>query len=85
MNCCSCLAAPPAVPAPASVPVSDSLTATDKLAKSKAELKAERRARQEAERASKLGKKVEPSQQVAAGKPKVQPSEPGTTMSRPHI
>lgn len=82
MNWCPlCLTAPPAVPALASVPVSDSLTPADKPAKSKAELKAERRARQEAERASKLTKKAEPGQQVAAGKPKVQPSEPGTTTS----
>lgn len=76
-----CLTAPPAVPALASVPVSESPTPTDKPAKSKAELKAERRARQEAERASKLSKKVEPGQQAAAGKPKAQPIEPGTTTS----
>lgn len=69
------------MPALAPVPVLESETPADKPAKSKAELKAERRARQEAERASKQNKKAEPGQLATAGKPKVQPSEPGTATS----
>uniref|UniRef100_A0A3P9GY94 Translation initiation factor eIF2B subunit delta n=1 Tax=Oryzias latipes TaxID=8090 RepID=A0A3P9GY94_ORYLA len=69
--------APPAVPAPVSnsVPASEVAVATEKPTKSKAELKAERRARQEAERATKQTKKGEPGQQGATGKPKAPPSE----------
>lgn len=68
------------MPASVPVPASESAAPADKLAKSKAELKAERRARQEAERASKQGKKGEAGQQVATAKAKVQPNElqPGT-------
>lgn len=69
--------APPAVPAPVSnsVPASEVAVATEKPTKSKAELKAERRARQDAERATKQTKKGEPGQQGATGKPKAPPSE----------
>ncbi|CAG5928096.1 unnamed protein product [Menidia menidia] len=69
--------APPAVPPPAtvSVPTSEAPVAPDKPTKSKAELKAERRARQEAERASKQGKKGEPGQQSATGKQKAPPND----------
>uniref|UniRef100_A0A673BRH0 Translation initiation factor eIF2B subunit delta n=1 Tax=Sphaeramia orbicularis TaxID=375764 RepID=A0A673BRH0_9TELE len=57
------------------VPASETPAPVEKPAKSKAELKAERRARQEAERASKQGKKGETGQQAATGKPKAPPSE----------
>lgn len=69
--------APSAVPAPATVPVpaSETPASADKPAKSKAELKAERRARQEAERASKQGKKGDVGQPTATVKPKAPPSE----------
>lgn len=79
----STLSAVPA-PAPVPVPVSESPAPADKPAKSKAELKAERRARQEAERASKQGKKGDVGQQVTAGKSKAPPSElqPGMVASR---
>uniref|UniRef100_A0A671V6S3 Translation initiation factor eIF2B subunit delta n=1 Tax=Sparus aurata TaxID=8175 RepID=A0A671V6S3_SPAAU len=66
--------APSAAPAPVPVPASETPSAADKPAKSKAELKAERRARQEAERASK-GKKGDVGPQAAPGKPKAPPSE----------
>ncbi|XP_013874933.1 translation initiation factor eIF2B subunit delta isoform X2 [Austrofundulus limnaeus] len=70
--------APSAVPAPAPVFVpasSEAPASADKPTKTKAELKAERRARQEAERASKQGKKGDPGQQAASGKLKAPPSE----------
>ncbi|XP_037541357.1 translation initiation factor eIF-2B subunit delta isoform X2 [Nematolebias whitei] len=69
---------PSAVPTPAPVPVpasSEAPAPADKPAKTKAELKAERRARQESERSSKQGKKGDPGQQTASGKPKAPPSE----------
>ncbi|KAK5853014.1 hypothetical protein PBY51_006838 [Eleginops maclovinus] len=62
--------APSAVPAPASLPGPAS---EPQPAKSKADLKAERRARQEAERASK--KKGDAGQPAATGKLKAAPSE----------
>ncbi|XP_008335581.1 translation initiation factor eIF2B subunit delta isoform X2 [Cynoglossus semilaevis] len=66
-----------AVPAPTPSPLSasDAPVSGDKPARSKAELKAERRARQEADRVSKQIKKGEVSQPVPTGKPKIQPSE----------
>uniref|UniRef100_A0AAQ4RIM6 Translation initiation factor eIF2B subunit delta n=1 Tax=Gasterosteus aculeatus aculeatus TaxID=481459 RepID=A0AAQ4RIM6_GASAC len=73
----------PAVPAPAPpppaaaavpVPASEAPAPADKPAKSKADLKAERRARQEAERASK-GKKGDVGQPAPTGKLKAPPSE----------
>lgn len=69
-------------PAPVSVPASEASALADKPVKSKAELKAERRARQEAERASKHGKKGETGQQASTSKPKATPSElqPGTAV-----
>lgn len=76
------LLASTAVPAPTPSPLSasDAPVSGDKPARSKAELKAERRARQEADRVSKQIKKGEVSQPVPTGKPKIQPSElqPGT-------
>ncbi|XP_035279992.1 translation initiation factor eIF-2B subunit delta isoform X2 [Anguilla anguilla] len=47
----------------------------DKLAKGKAELRAERRARQEAGRATKPGKKADPGQPPSTAKPKAPPSD----------
>lgn len=44
--------------------------------KSKAELRAERRAKQEAERAQKQAKKAELSQAAATAKPRLTPTEP---------
>lgn len=75
-------------PAPVSVPASSEAPApADKPAKTKAELKAERRARQESERSSKQGKKGDPGQQTASGKPKAPPSElqPGTGTVAPTV
>ncbi|CAL8316219.1 unnamed protein product [Merluccius merluccius] len=66
--------APPASEAP--VPAAGAPPADKPPAKSKAELKAERRARQEAERASKTGKKEGPGpQSTSAGKVKAPPSD----------
>lgn len=63
------------LPAPAVAgPASETPAATDKTSKSKAELKAERRARQESERASKQGKKGD-GLQAAVSKSKGAPSE----------
>ncbi|KAF7669173.1 hypothetical protein LDENG_00240900 [Lucifuga dentata] len=69
--------APPAVPAPGPVPVpaSETPTLADKPTKTKAEIKAERRARQESERASKQGKKGEGGQQAVTSKPKAPPND----------
>lgn len=77
-----CPSAPSAVPAPVPVPALETPASVDKPAKTKAELKADRRARQEAERASKQSKKGEVGQQAATSKPKAQPSElqPGTAL-----
>ncbi|XP_054474592.1 translation initiation factor eIF-2B subunit delta isoform X2 [Anoplopoma fimbria] len=61
--------------APVPVPASESPAPAEKPAKSKADLKAERRARQDAERASKQGKKGDVGQPAATGKPKAPPSE----------
>ncbi|XP_061096970.1 translation initiation factor eIF-2B subunit delta isoform X1 [Conger conger] len=47
----------------------------DKPAKTKAELRAERRVRQESERANRQGKKGEPGQPASTAKPKAPPSE----------
>ncbi|KAJ8372177.1 hypothetical protein AAFF_G00293940 [Aldrovandia affinis] len=69
-------AAAPAHKAPVLVPlgVSESLGPADKLAKSKAEIRAEKRARQETDRTTKHGKK-EPSQAPSVVKPKAPPSD----------
>ncbi|XP_046877191.1 translation initiation factor eIF-2B subunit delta [Hypomesus transpacificus] len=80
--------APSAVPAPSAasppMPASEvpgpspmpGPASSDKPVKSKAELKAERRARQEADRASKQGKKGgEPGPQASSSKPKAPPNE----------
>ncbi|KAL6096050.1 eif2b4 [Pungitius sinensis] len=64
----------PAPPAAVPVPASEAPAPADKPAKSKADLKAERRARQEAERASK-GKKGDVGQPAPTGKLKAPPSE----------
>lgn len=64
------------------MPASEAPAPADKPAKSKADLKAERRARQEAERASK-GKKGDVGQPAPTGKLKAPPSElqPGTVVA----
>ncbi|KAM9839993.1 translation initiation factor eIF2B subunit delta [Aulostomus maculatus] len=69
--------APSAMPIPIilPVPVLETPASSDKPAKSKAELKAERRARQEAERASKQGKKGEVGLQASSSRSKVPSSE----------
>ncbi|XP_040016699.2 translation initiation factor eIF2B subunit delta isoform X2 [Gasterosteus aculeatus] len=66
--------APPPAAAAVPVPASEAPAPADKPAKSKADLKAERRARQEAERASK-GKKGDVGQPAPTGKLKAPPSE----------
>ncbi|XP_040453984.1 translation initiation factor eIF-2B subunit delta isoform X2 [Falco naumanni] len=50
--------------------------------KSKAELRAERRAKQEAERAQKQAKKAELSQAATAAKPRLTPTEPQSVVKR---
>ncbi|NXW51703.1 EI2BD factor, partial [Nyctiprogne leucopyga] len=50
--------------------------------KSKAELRAERRAKQEAERAQKQAKKAELSQAATAAKPRLMPTEPQSVVKR---
>ncbi|NXF61311.1 EI2BD factor, partial [Ciccaba nigrolineata] len=50
--------------------------------KSKAELRAERRAKQEAERAQKQAKKAELGQAAAAAKPRLTPTEPQSVVKR---
>ncbi|XP_067273152.1 translation initiation factor eIF-2B subunit delta isoform X1 [Pseudorasbora parva] len=60
--------------APVPVSISESLAAAEKPVKTKAELRAERRARQETERVSKQGKK-EGGPQSTSSKPKATPSE----------
>lgn len=60
--------------APVPVNASESLAAAEKTVKTKAELRAERRARQDTERVSKQGKK-EGGQQSTSSKPKATPSE----------
>ncbi|XP_056283406.1 translation initiation factor eIF-2B subunit delta isoform X2 [Pseudoliparis swirei] len=62
-------------PAPVPVPASETPALADKPAKSKADLKAERRIRQDSERASKQGKKGDVGQPAPMGKPKAPPSE----------
>ncbi|KAJ8275316.1 hypothetical protein COCON_G00099410 [Conger conger] len=54
---------------------SDAPAPGDKPAKTKAELRAERRVRQESERANRQGKKGEPGQPASTAKPKAPPSE----------
>ncbi|XP_026089227.1 translation initiation factor eIF-2B subunit delta-like isoform X2 [Carassius auratus] len=61
-------------PVPVNASASESPVAAEKPAKSKAELRADRRARQDSERASKPGKK-EVGQQSTSSKPKATPSE----------
>ncbi|KAL4630495.1 translation initiation factor eIF-2B subunit delta isoform X1, partial [Arapaima gigas] len=56
-------------------PVNEAPASTDRPTKSKAELRAERRARQEADRANKQVKKGESTTQPSAGKTKAPPSE----------
>ncbi|MBN3309160.1 EI2BD factor, partial [Amia calva] len=65
-------------------PVSEAPAAGEKAAppKSKAEMRAERRARQEADRAAKQGKKGDPSQPLSTAKQKVLPSEPQPVVKR---
>ncbi|XP_050807649.1 translation initiation factor eIF-2B subunit delta isoform X2 [Gopherus flavomarginatus] len=70
-------------PMPAPVP-SEGLAGSEKLAggKSKAEQRAERRAKQEADRALKQTKKVESTPAAALAKPRLQPSEPQSMVKR---
>ncbi|XP_053879513.1 translation initiation factor eIF-2B subunit delta [Malaclemys terrapin pileata] len=70
-------------PVPAAVP-SEGLAGTEKLVggKSKAELRAERRAKQEADRALKQTKKVESTPAAAPAKPRLPPSEPQSMVKR---
>ncbi|XP_037100462.1 translation initiation factor eIF-2B subunit delta [Syngnathus acus] len=70
-------AALPSPNAPSSVPATDAPVTSDKPAKSKAEVKAERRPRHDSDKSSKQGKKRDGSQQQAASaaKPKVPPGE----------
>nr|XP_032631117.1 translation initiation factor eIF-2B subunit delta [Chelonoidis abingdonii] len=75
---------PGAVP-PMLAPVpSESLAGSEKLAggKTKAELRAERRAKQEADRSLKQTKKVESTLATVLAKPRLQPSEPQSTVKR---
>ncbi|KAI1897199.1 hypothetical protein AGOR_G00080760 [Albula goreensis] len=79
----------PAAPAPAQkapvqvpTPASESPSPAEKPPKTKAELKAERRARQEADRANKQGKKGDPSQPASAAKPKAPPSDLQSAVKR---
>ncbi|KAG9337479.1 hypothetical protein JZ751_028670 [Albula glossodonta] len=79
----------PAAPAPAQkapvqvpAPASESPSPAEKPPKTKAELKAERRARQEADRANKQGKKGDPSQPASAAKPKAPPSDLQSAVKR---
>ncbi|XP_076004838.1 translation initiation factor eIF2B subunit delta [Genypterus blacodes] len=71
--------APSPVPAPAPpapVPVASEAPAQpEKASRSKSELKAERRARQDTDRTSKQGKKADGGQQAAASKPKAPPGD----------
>uniref|UniRef100_A0A452GMP2 Eukaryotic translation initiation factor 2B subunit delta n=1 Tax=Gopherus agassizii TaxID=38772 RepID=A0A452GMP2_9SAUR len=62
----------------------EGLAGSEKLAggKSKAELRAERRAKQEADRALKQTKKVESTPAAALAKPRLQPSEPQSMVKR---
>nr|XP_042702829.1 translation initiation factor eIF-2B subunit delta [Chrysemys picta bellii] len=70
-------------PVPAAVP-SEGLAGSEKPAagKSKAELRAERRAKQEADRALKQTKKVESTPAAAPAKPRLPPSEPQSRSRR---
>lgn len=66
---------------PVSASASESLAAAEKPVKTKAELRAERRARQDTERVSKQGKK-EGGQQFTSNKLKTSPNElqPGNSV-----
>uniref|UniRef100_A0A8C8SNX4 Translation initiation factor eIF2B subunit delta n=1 Tax=Pelusios castaneus TaxID=367368 RepID=A0A8C8SNX4_9SAUR len=72
-----------AIPMPAPAPT-ESLAGSERPAggKSKAELRAERRAKQEADRALKQTKRVESSQAAVPAKPRVTPSEPLSMVKR---
>ncbi|XP_067406633.1 translation initiation factor eIF2B subunit delta [Emydura macquarii macquarii] len=74
-------AAAPPLPAPAPT---EGLAGSEKPAvgKSKAELRAERRAKQEADRILKQTKRVESTQAAVPGKPRVMPSEPQSMVKR---